>query len=208
MSSLTLHIPDFARTIPHRLSDGLSVVRVLRFDRQQTRRLMAISGASLLQTEYPGSTPADAAHWSYPRLAEELRRIGAPDEDRKELFGRMVFNAVLGNDDDHPRNHAAIFDLAEQRWRLSPAFDVVPNPDETPKRLTLQLSRGSHAIARDAILADAIRFGFETGNDAARHLEALLARIQSAFQEVSPLLPQDLRNLLLKRMTAQLKLLA
>lgn len=39
-------------------------------------------------------------------LAEELKRIGAPAEDQLELFRRMVFNAIIGNDDDHPRNHA------------------------------------------------------------------------------------------------------
>ena len=58
------------------------------------------------------------------RLAEEHKRIGAPLEDRLDLFGRMVFNAIAGNDDDHPRNHAAIYKASEKRWRLSPDFDV------------------------------------------------------------------------------------
>ena len=51
-----------------------------------------------------------------------------PDEDRRELFGRMVFNAVCGNDGDHVRNHAVCFRPDLGGWRLSPAFDVVPNP--------------------------------------------------------------------------------
>lgn len=40
----------FARTVHHALKGGISVVRVLRFDRQGQRRIMTLSGASLLQT--------------------------------------------------------------------------------------------------------------------------------------------------------------
>jgi serine/threonine-protein kinase HipA len=189
----------FAESVHHKLSDGLSVVRVLRFDRRNGRRSMAISGASLLQTEYPGST-AEASRWSYPRLAEELKRIGAPPEDRMELFGRMVFNAVAGNDDDHPRNHAAVFDANEKRWRLSPAFDVVPNPDETPRALTMQLSLGRKDISRDAVLSDAIRFGFEGADTAAASLDALLQRIRHAFTQVDTFLSEDLRAMMARRL--------
>jgi serine/threonine-protein kinase HipA len=199
---------NFAKTVLHRLSDGLSVVRVLRFDRNGDRRLMTISGASLLQTEYPGMTPAEMARWSYPRLAEELRRIGAPEEDRKELFGRMVFNALIGNDDDHPRNHAVVFDPTEQRWRLSPAFDVVPNPDETPKRLTLQVSVGTYAIERAALLADAIRFGFDSRDEAAQHLNELITRVQAAFNDVAADFTEELRGMLSERLSANVKLLS
>ena len=38
---------NFALTVYHKLGDGLSVVRVLRFDRLANRRHMAVSGASL-----------------------------------------------------------------------------------------------------------------------------------------------------------------
>jgi serine/threonine-protein kinase HipA len=120
----------------------------------------------------------------------------------------MVFNAVIGNDDDHPRNHAAIFDPAAQRWRLSPAFDVVPNPDETPAHLTLQVSAGTHAITRATLLADAIRFGFSGREEAGRHLDALLVRIGSAFDEVAPVLTEDLRRMLTKRVSMNVALLS
>jgi serine/threonine-protein kinase HipA len=198
----------FAKTVYHKLSDGLSVVRVLRFDRQADRRFMAISGASLLQTEYPGSAAENVSRWSYPRLAEELKRIGAPLEDRLELFGRMVFNGIAGNDDDHPRNHAAVYSADEKRWRLSPAFDVVPNPDETPKALTMQLSLGRNDISREAILADANRFGFDGVKDAAAYLGNLLQRIQHAFTQVETILDHDLRATMVRRLHENLKVLS
>lgn len=36
----------------------------------------------------------------------------------------MVFNALVGNIDDHPRNHGLLHD--GHGWRLSPAFDITP----------------------------------------------------------------------------------
>lgn len=194
---------DFASTFYHPLGAGNGAVRVRRFDRDGERRLMALSGATLLQTEYPGRI--QPSQWSYPRLAEELRRIGAPVEDRLELFGRMVFNAVCGNDDDHPRNHAVVFRAQQNRWRLSPAFDVVPNPDaDMPCALSMQLSLGRTAVSRDAALADAVRFGFGSVEEAGRYLDQLLQRIEHAFASVADQLTAPLRELLQLRMQGNL----
>ncbi|MFS2019940.1 type II toxin-antitoxin system HipA family toxin [Massilia sp. CT11-108] len=197
---------DVAETVLHPGPGGRSVLRVRRFDRDGGRRFMCVSAASLLQAEYPDN-PAHTDRWSYPRLAEELRRVGAPPEDGIELFGRMVFNAVCGNDDDHVRNHAIVHGQGRKGWRLAPAFDVVPNPAETPRRLVMQLSRGRFDIARDAVLGDAVRFGF-TGRDAcAAYLDALLARIEAAFPLAAAWLTDDWRATLHARMTANLAIL-
>ena len=119
----------------------------------------------------------------------------------------MVFNAVCGNDDDHVRNHAIVHGQGRKGWRLAPAFDVVPNPAETPRRLVMQLSRGRFDIARDAVLGDAVRFGF-TGRDAgATYLDALLARIEAAFPLAAAWLTDDWRATLHARMTANLAIL-
>ena len=171
---------DFASTVYHPATGGRSAVRVLRFDRHRGRRLMCVSAASMLQAEYPDDL-SQTDRWSYPRLAEELRLVGAPVEDRIELFGRMVFNAVCGNDDDHVRNHAIVYRGGEARWRLAPAFDVVPNPVETPTRLQMQLFLGRFDISRDAALADAHRFGFSGRAEAASYLDSLLDRIEAGF---------------------------
>lgn len=190
---------DFAPTELHSGTEA-SAVRVLRFDREGEQRLMCASAATLLQTEYPGGGPGESARWSYPRLAEELQRIGSPLEDRLELFGRMVFNAVCGNDDDHVRNHAVVYRHAQKRWRLSPAFDVVPNPAERPERLALQLSLGRFEISRETVLGDACRFGFDSRPKAGRYLDELLNRIEAAFEAGSESLDRDWRHLLGRRM--------
>ena len=196
---------NFAATVFHPAAGGRNAVRVLRFDRSDRQRHMCVSAASLLQAEYPGLPQTD--RWSYPRLAEELRLTGAPVEDRIELFGRMVFNAVCGNDDDHVRNHAIVYRGEERRWRLAPAFDVVPNPVETPGRLHMQLSMGRFDISREAVLADAHRFGFDNGADAASYLDALLERIAAAFDGAAHALDHDWRQVLHERLLHNLAVL-
>jgi serine/threonine-protein kinase HipA len=197
---------QMAQTHYDRFKDGMSTLRIRRFDRNGARRVMAVSAASLLATEYPGNLMT--SQWSYPRLAEELKRIGAPDEDRIELFNRMVFNAFVGNDDDHPRNHAVIYNVEEARWRLSPAFDVVPNTEEHPRSLTMQLSAGRFDISREAILADAIRFGFMSAEQASHHLDELIQKVVMAADLIVLDGDQTLQSLLQERIVYSQKLLS
>jgi serine/threonine-protein kinase HipA len=197
---------DFATTVLHAIDDGFSAVRVLRFDRDGARRFMCVSAASLLQAEYP-TTAAGMDRWSYPRLAEQLKLIGAPAKDRQELFGRMVFNAVCGNDDDHVRNHAVYFRPDLGGWRLTPAFDVVPNPVDTPQQLAMQLATGRFNIARATMLQDAHRFGFDSKNHAARYLDDLLARMDATFEAAVAVLDDDWSPFMRDRLHANLALL-
>jgi len=101
---------------------------VKRFDRDKTRkgylRARMVSALTLLRAE---DTPESKRNWSYPALAEELRRVcAAPGDAARELFRRMCFNALISNTDDHPRNHAII--ARDRAWQLSPAYDLTPAP--------------------------------------------------------------------------------
>jgi serine/threonine-protein kinase HipA len=105
-------------------------VLVKRFDRSPAPdfapTLHFLSALSLLNGD------ETSAEGSYFAIAAELLRHGShPDEDRLELFRRMVFNVLCGNRDDHLKNHALVYD--GRGWRLSPAFDVVPQPDMQPE---------------------------------------------------------------------------
>lgn len=57
------------------------------------------------------------------------------DQQAREIWRRIVFTGLIGNRDDHPRNHA----LIEEKglWRLSPIFDVVPVEYEPRQRATV-----------------------------------------------------------------------
>jgi serine/threonine-protein kinase HipA len=105
---------------------GRPTLLVERFDQApasggETRRLY-LSAHTLLGLD---ESVLDRRKWSYLELAHVLRRISdEPEVDVIELFRRMVFNALVTNLDDHPRNHAVI-GTAGGGWRLSPAFDLV-----------------------------------------------------------------------------------
>ncbi|MES2295987.1 MAG: HipA domain-containing protein [Pseudomonadota bacterium] len=190
---------NFAEARYRLTGEGRGLVLVRRFDREGAQRFMTASGATLLQVQSPPATAADSTGASYPRLAEEMRRVGAPVEDWKELFGRMVFNAMVGNDDDHCRNHAVIYRERDAAWRLSPAFDVVPNTIETPTTLQLQLSRGRRDISRAAILTDHRRFGFQKMDAAEDYLDGLVKRVVATFDLIRDSLPGDMVEVMERR---------
>ena len=47
-----------------------------------------------------------------------------PMDNIRELYRRIAFNILIGNTDDHFRNHG--FLLTKKGWTLSPAFDINP----------------------------------------------------------------------------------
>ncbi len=98
--------------------------------------------------------------WSYPLLADELRRWSVKShDDRRELFLRMVFNAMVTNNDDHPRNHALL--RTTGGWRLSPAYDILPVPLVSLERrdLALEVGRFGRAASLYNILSQCEAFG-------------------------------------------------
>ena len=142
---------------------GRDVLLVKRFDREKTAdgylRTRMISALTLLRAQ---DTYQGRANWSYVQLAEELRRACAqPAHNAAELFRRMVFNALISNTDDHPRNHALI--AKAQDWKLSPAYDLTP---ATPLSLERRDSAmecgdaGRYANARN-LLSQSARFLLE-----------------------------------------------
>ena len=133
------------RVTRHRIDSvgGEDVLLVQRFDRTLTGegylRHRMVSGLTALGAE---DSHGDRAKWSYLLLADELRRRSArPTQDLEELFRRMVFNALISNTDDHPRNHALIATTA--KWELSPAYDLTPNPLTSIEKRDLAMTCGT-----------------------------------------------------------------
>jgi len=72
-----------------------------------------------------GLREMEARYASYEDLAHRIRRDFADARATLgELYGRMVFNVLCGNTDDHARNHAAFWDGRIDR--LTPAYDICP----------------------------------------------------------------------------------
>ena len=103
---------------------GKDVLLIERFDRVKTeagwRRKALVSALTLF-----GLDEMMARYASYEDLAEIIRhRFTAPKASLHELFGRLVFNILCGNTDDHARNHAGFWD--GKNLTLTPAYDICP----------------------------------------------------------------------------------
>lgn len=103
---------------------GKDVLMIERFDRLYTekgwQRRAMVSALTML-----GLDEMMARYASYEDLAEIIRhRFIAPKTSLKELYGRMCFNILCGNTDDHARNHAAFWD--GKMLALTPAYDICP----------------------------------------------------------------------------------
>lgn len=100
------------------------VILIERFDRTHTKggwtRRAMVSALTML-----GLDEMMARYASYEDLAELIRhRFTDPKATLRELYGRICFNILCGNTDDHARNHAAFWDGT--RLTLTPAYDICP----------------------------------------------------------------------------------
>ena len=155
------------------------VLMLQRFDREHTEggylRFGLVSGLTVLDC---GDSHLDRDRWSYPLLADNLRRWSdKPEADCAELFRRMVFNAAVTNNDDHPRNHAML--RRQKGWRLSPAYDLVPAPAVSLERRDLALTVGSYGRTASIynLLSQAGRFGLSV-QEARQAIDGIVAAIR------------------------------
>lgn len=103
---------------------GKDVLLVERFDRvpagEGWHRRPMVSALTLF-----GLDEMMARYASYETLAQIIcHRFTDPQATLRELFGRLVFNILSGNTDDHARNHAAFWD--GKVLSLTPAYDICP----------------------------------------------------------------------------------
>ena len=106
---------------------GNKTLLVERFDRVQdaSERRAFVSALTILQLN-----ELAARHASYWTLAQAIREsFTSPAATLRELFARITLNILVGNTDDHARNHAAFWD--GQMLTLTPAFDICPQPRHT-----------------------------------------------------------------------------
>ncbi len=109
------------------LADSARPVAIIqRFDRIAQGRVHYISGRSFLDLRET-SQPV-----YYTDLVDAMRRnCGDANQtvaEIHELFKRVMFMILVSNTDDHMKNHGFLHTGAD-RWVLSPAFDINPQPD-------------------------------------------------------------------------------
>lgn len=121
---------------------GRDVLLVDRFDRDAPHgpRRMFVSALTIL-----GLHESLGRYATYFDLADQIRsRFTDRAGTLRELFARIVCNILIGNTDDHARNHAAFWD--GRSLSLTPAYDLCP-----------QLRSGGEATQAMAIRRDGFR---------------------------------------------------
>ena len=94
-----------------------------RFDRiidnGTQKRIHMLTAAALLELDF--EQPSLDYH-SLMKLTKILTRDNA--EDMENMFRRMCFNVFAHNRDDHSKNFTYLYDDKEDKWHLSPAYDL------------------------------------------------------------------------------------
>ena len=112
------------RTIP---GTEYNILLSKRFDRTpEEKRIHFASSLTLL-----GLTDGDnfSTGYGYPDIVDFIIQHGINvEQNLEEIFRRVAFNIIIGNSDDHFRNHG--FLLTKKGWVLSPAYDLNPTLSE------------------------------------------------------------------------------
>lgn len=100
---------------------GRHALLVERFDRTtEGHRRRLVSALTILGL----SSFPEGRYATYANVAHQIRaQFADPEATLRELFGRITFNMMCGNTDDHARNHAA---FVGEELVLTPAYDICP----------------------------------------------------------------------------------
>lgn len=180
---------------PMRLSASGTTYAVQRFDRTNAESRRAYASAfTLLDVD-------DSEGRGYVDIVEAIEHQGLPrtiNEDLHALFRRVAFNVLIGNRDDHLRNHGFLREPGG--WRLSPAFDVNPNPDKdvhvlsiglddpTPDTRLLLDTREFYrlTLAQAKTILDQVRSAIRDWRETARRCGARSAEIAAMDAVIDP----------------------
>ncbi len=118
----------------------------------------------------------------YCDLADIIRKISSvPKQDLYQLFLQMIFNVVIGNTDDHLKNFCMLHD--EQGWRLSPAFDLLPNVAMNREQ-QLHIDCQFQPTRGDALLREAPNFAIKHPPKARQIINNSINIIARSWQQV------------------------
>lgn len=142
-----------------------------RFDRTADgKRIHFASALTLL-----GLTDGDNAStgYGYTDIVDFIIQHGANvDDNLEELYRRVAFNIIIGNSDDHFRNHG--FLLSRKGWVLSPAYDMNPTLSE---HQSLLINRTTSESDIDILLESADEYMLSR-----QRAEVIISEVRSAMR--------------------------
>ena len=89
-----------------------------RFDRLNGEKLHIQTLCAMRHMDYNNPVAN-----SYEQAFDTMEKLKLLPSEKKQLFRRMVFNAVVRNHDDHTKNISVLM-TRDGVWRLAPAYDM------------------------------------------------------------------------------------
>ncbi|WP_244930838.1 HipA domain-containing protein [Nocardioides sp. W7] len=163
-------------------SMGRDVLLVERFDRtpNEGERRLVVSALTML-----GLDEMMGRYATYYDLADLVRRrFDSAAATLRELFARIVFNVLVGNTDDHARNHAAFWN--GESLNLTPAYDLCPQPRSgTEANQAMAIGRNGERESRLAVCRDASDVYLLTRQEATDIIDSQLEVITSQWADAA-----------------------
>ena len=121
---------------------------VKRFDRIAQTKIHMVSAAGLLNADY--RIPC----LDYQGLLTACLKLTGNIEEVYKLYRLMVFNVFIKNKDDHAKNFS--FLLIDNKWKLSPAYDLLPSRGFNGFHTTTIAGNGNPKYSDILIVADSV----------------------------------------------------
>lgn len=140
--------------------NGRPILLVERFDRNVTNKKLHYISAHSLINAYKISEKDASLNYSYMGIADIAKRIAEnPLAAQEQLYRRMVFNVLVGNSDDHMKNHGFLMtNYTKKLYSLSPAFDVLPHLDAPQRLQSIGIGSSGREASIENLLSSAGRF--------------------------------------------------
>ena len=163
------------KLFPSEVCEGYFGIK--RFDRisdiSGTKRVHMLTAAALLELDF--EQPSLDYH-SLMKLTKILTRDNA--EDMENMFRRMCFNVFAHNRDDHSKNFTYLYDDKEDKWHLSPAYDLTYSNTYYGEHTTTVDGNGRDP-GRKELLAVGIAAGMKKGS-----CEKIIDEIQTYVKQM------------------------
>ena len=115
----------------------------------------------------------------YEFLHRAVLRLTGNAQELAECFGRMAFNILACNQDDHSKQHAFLFNGTA--WKLAPAFDLTFSPNPTLGH-AMPLS-GNPSPSHKDLLAFARKMDVQNGGEILERIQTVVSSAKKYLEK-------------------------
>ncbi len=113
-----------------------------RFDRignpQEQTKVHTVSAAGLLESSHR------LPNLDYIQLMKLTMLLTSDMQEVNKMYELMCFNVFAHNRDDHSKNFSFLYDDKQQRWKLSPAYDLTYSSSQGGEHATTIAGEGKN----------------------------------------------------------------